>query len=116
MHVRQPELPALEREGELLVVEAQEVQDGGLQVVDMHRFLGDVKPEVVGGTDGLASFQTAAGEPDRERLRMMVAAESPAERGIGFHHGRTAEFATPNDKRVFEQAALLEVLEERRAR
>ena len=36
-------VPALEAMGEFLVVEAQEVHPGGLEVVDVHRVFGDVE-------------------------------------------------------------------------
>ena len=51
----------------------------------------------------------------RERLRMMVAAQLAARIGIALDHRRAAEFAAPDHERVVEQAALLEVLDERGA-
>ena len=35
MHIRQPKIAALEAVGEFEVVQAQQVQDGGLEVVDV---------------------------------------------------------------------------------
>ena len=46
--VRQPEMAALELVGQLLVVDAQAVQDRGVQVVDVDRVVDDVVAEVVG--------------------------------------------------------------------
>ena len=48
MHVGQPELAALVLERQPLVVEAQQVQHGGVQVVDVDAVLDDVEAEVVG--------------------------------------------------------------------
>ena len=48
------------------------------------------------------------------RLRVMVAAQAAAEGGVRLDHRRAAELAAPDDQRVVEQAALLQVL--RRAR
>ena len=48
MHVGQAEVAAGVAEGEAFVVEAEQVQDRGLQVVDVDRVLDDVEAEVVG--------------------------------------------------------------------
>ena len=52
MHVGQAEVAAGVVEGELLVVEAEQVKDRGLEVVDVDRVLGDVEAQVVGGAVG----------------------------------------------------------------
>ena len=46
--VGQPVVAALEAVGQPFVVEAEEVQDGRLQVVDVDCVLGDVEAELVG--------------------------------------------------------------------
>ncbi len=48
VHIRQAEVAAGVVEGQLLVVEAQQVQDRRLEVVDVDGVLGDVEAEVVG--------------------------------------------------------------------
>ena len=48
VHVGQAEVAALESEGEPFVVDAEQVQDRGLEVVDVDRVAGDVHAEVVG--------------------------------------------------------------------
>ncbi len=48
MDVGQAEVAALEPVGQLRVVDAEQVQDRGLEVVDVDRVLGDVVAEVVG--------------------------------------------------------------------
>ena len=48
MHVGQAEVAALEAEGELRVVEAEQVQDRGVQVVNVDAVLDGVEAEVVG--------------------------------------------------------------------
>ena len=52
MHVGQPEVAAGVVEGELLVVEAEQVQDRRLEVVDVDGVLGDVEAQVVGRAVG----------------------------------------------------------------
>ena len=44
---------------------------------------------------------------------MVVAAQAAAQRGVGLDHRRAAELAAPDHQRVVEQAALLEVLDQR---
>ena len=63
--VGQPVVAALEVVGQPFVVDAQEVEDRGLEVVDVDGVLGDVVAEVVGLAVGDAGLDAAAGEPDR---------------------------------------------------
>ena len=60
MDVGEPEVAALEAVGEALVVHAQDVQDGGLQVVDVDGIVGDAIAEFVGGAVDVAAFDAAA--------------------------------------------------------
>ena len=48
MHVGQAEIAALEAEREFGVVEAEEMQERGVQVVDVHPILDRVEAEFVG--------------------------------------------------------------------
>ena len=48
MHVGQAVVAALEAEGQPRVVEAEQVQQRGVQVVDVDRVGGDVEAELVG--------------------------------------------------------------------
>ena len=48
MHIRQPEIAALEPVGQLRVIEAEQVQQRGVQIVDVDRVARDVEAEVVG--------------------------------------------------------------------
>ena len=96
VHIRQPEIAALEAVAEAGVIEAEQVQDGGVQVVDVDFVLGGVEAEFVGLADGDARFHAAAGQPHGEAVRMMVAAIVAA-----LDHGRAPKLAAPNDQRVF---------------
>ena len=51
VHVGQPEVAALEAEGQLRVIEAQQVQDRRLQVVDVDAVLDGDEAELVGGAE-----------------------------------------------------------------
>ena len=110
MHVGQPVVAAAEAVGELFVVEAQEVQDGGVEVVDVDLVLQRVPAEFVGGSVDHAAADAPARHPHREAERMVLAAVVP------FGRGSAAEFATPQDQGVFQQAAGFQVGEEGRNR
>ena len=50
-------------EGEAFVIEAHEVEDGGVEVVDVDAVGGDADPVVVGLAVGDAGFDACACEP-----------------------------------------------------
>src|SRR5687768_3384233 len=97
--VGEPKVAALEAVGEFGVVEAEEVQEGGVEVVDVDGVFDDVPADLVRFSDDLAAFDAAAGHPDGERKGMMVAT---GDFGVAFAvlaKGRAAEFRTPHDER-----------------
>jgi len=74
MHVGQAEVAAASAECQPLVIETQEVQDRGVQVVHRADVLDRIDSQFVGRADQGAAFRAAASQPDREALGMMVAA------------------------------------------
>ena len=70
----QAHVEALELVGQAAVVDAEAVEDGGVQVVDVDRVANDVVAEVVGLAVGPARLDAAAGHPDGEALGVVVAA------------------------------------------
>src|SRR6185503_13561403 len=52
-HIGQSEIRAMEPKGQLGVVDAKQVQDSGLQVMDVYPVFGDVKSEFVCLANGL---------------------------------------------------------------
>src|SRR4051812_3006927 len=82
------------------------MEQRGVEIVDMDGVADDVEAEVVGFAMDMAFLDAAACEPHRETAVVVVAAVVAA-----LHHRRTAEFAAPNDDRVLQEAALLEVLD-----
>src|SRR5438128_6406421 len=61
--IGQPVVAALETVDELGVVEAEQVQYGGLQVVDMYLITGDREAKFVGRAVRVAALRAAAGQP-----------------------------------------------------
>src|SRR5687767_12636732 len=59
-------------EGEAAVVKAEEVQQGGVEVVGVHGVLRDAPAEVVRGADHLTALDPDARQPDGEGVRVMV--------------------------------------------
>ena len=75
VHIGQPVVAALEAERQSFVVEAQQVHDRGLQIVDVDFVLDDAEAQFVGLAVVQAGFHAAAGEPHREAIRIVIAAE-----------------------------------------
>src|SRR5690606_37354629 len=94
---------------EALVVDAELVQNCRVDVVTVGRPVaveGLVRP-LVAFAVGDAAADAAAGEPVREDERVVVAAERT------LVAGHAAELGRPEDDRVVEHAALLEVFDQR---
>ena len=72
--VGQPEPAALEEVRQLLVVDAEQVQDRRLQVVDMDAASATLKPKSSDSPCTYAALDAAAGHPDREDAAMVIAA------------------------------------------
>src|SRR5262245_21342546 len=110
VNIREPEVAPLEAVGEPLVVDAEEVQKGRLEVVDVDRVFGHAHPQFVRFAITDAGLHPAASHPEREGVGMMVAAPLGAIVQVALQERRTAEFAPPDDERFVQQAAGLEVL------
>ena len=115
MNIGQPEIPALELVRQPRVIDAQAVQHRGVQIVHVDRVARDVVAEVVGLAVAHARLDAAAGQPDGEAARMMIAAVVVC-RQLALAIDRAAELAAPDDQRVVQQAALLQILNQRRRR
>jgi hypothetical protein len=104
MNVGEAVVAALELEGQAGVVDAEAAQHGGVQIVDVHGIADHVVAVVVGLAKGQAGTNAAAGQPEREAARMMIAAVVlPGEPSLAVN--RAAELAAPDDQRVVQQAA-----------
>ena len=64
MHVRETEATALKLVGQAFVVDTEQVQNGGVEIVDMHFVIGDdVIREIIGLAEGRATFDAATRHP-----------------------------------------------------
>ena len=81
--VGEAKVAAIVAEGEPFVIQAQQVEDGGVEVVMRDAVLDGVHAELVGSAVGNPRFDTAARHPHGEAEVVMAAAASPrARRGI----------------------------------
>ena len=91
-------------EGESLMVETQQPEHGGVEVVDVHGVLDDVVGEIVGFAVDGPGPRAAAGHPHGEAAGMMIAAVVVvAQAALGIDG--PAEFASPDDECFVEEPA-----------
>src|SRR5262249_8632197 len=94
---------AVVAEGQPLVVEPEQVQDRGMDVVDVRDPLRGPQADRVGRPECLTTLHATAGQPHTEPVRVVVAA------GGALGHRRSAELAAPDYQRVLQQPAALQV-------
>src|SRR5712692_7555931 len=93
--------------------DAQAVQDGRLQVVDVNRIFRDVVAVVVRLADADAAPDAAPGQPHGKAARVVIAAV--VGRGqLALAVDGSPELSAPNHQRVIQHAALLQVDDESR--
>jgi len=106
VHVGETEVPSCVAVSELFVVESHDVQDGGMEVVDVDQVFHNVVTDVVGFAVNHAAAYISAGQPAGERVGVMRA-------GFGslavLGPGGAAEFGAEDEQGFFEQAPLFEV-------
>ena len=81
------------------VIDTEEMQDGGVEIVDMEAVLYRIQTELIRGAVGAAALHTAAGHPHGEAGGVVIASIA------FFAHGGPAEFAAPDDEGFVQQAA-----------
>ena len=69
----------------------------------MNAILDGVVAKLIGSAIGRTATHAAACDPHREAFDMMVAT-------VALGHGSASEFAAPNDPRVVQHAALLQII------
>ncbi len=92
------------------MVEAEEMQDGGVNVGDVMSISQGMITQLIGRAVDVAAFEARAREPDSETVGMMIAAIDTA--GAEFETRGAAELGAEDDERFVEQAALFEVLDQ----
>ena len=96
-------------EGEVFVVHAKEMEDGGMPVLNANAVAHGTVANVVGFAVDYATLDSATSHPVGEAAGAVVATGFAI---VALGHGQAAKFATPEDEDVIEQAALAEVAQE----
>ena len=112
-NIGQSKVAALEAVGEPLVIQAQQVQERGLDVVNVNGRRDGEAAQLIDFAECLPGADAAASQPHRERCDLMIAADARGCRLLS--DGGAAELATPNDKCLVQQTALFEVGEQHSA-
>ena len=102
---------ALVSEAEALVVDAELVEQGGVEVVHVDRVPDNVVAHFISFAVGCAGLDAAAGSPEAEAARVVVAAV------VGFCQGAlgidgASKLTAEHDEGIVQHAALFEVLDE----
>lgn len=111
MHIGQSPLDAVVIESEAAVVDSQEMQDGGMEVVPVNTLVDGFPADIVRAAVGHAATQSSPGEPHREPVLVVVPSCSERARArLG--KGCAAELGREQDQRVVQQATLPQVTEQ----
>src|SRR5436190_5703193 len=70
--ISQAKIPALETVSQARMIEAEKVQHGRVEIVDVNRVLHNPPPQFIRLANRLSAFDTRAGHPVAESERMMV--------------------------------------------
>lgn len=110
--VREAVMPSLELVGEFLVLDAQQVEKSGLEIVHVNFVFDGIEANVVGCPVSDAGFDSSTRHPDGEGVGVVVAAPLFAISHLTLQEGRASEFSTPDHKGVIEEPSLFEILNE----
>ena len=80
--IGQAHVKPLEPIGQPLVIEPEQMQQGGVEVVDVHRILDRGPTQLIGLADDLAALQLAAGQPNAEAVSMAAQDRKPRVRSM----------------------------------
>ena len=97
-YISEPEVASAVVESQALVIEAQTMENGRVDIVRARGFHG-AETKFVSGSVGRAALHSSARQPDRESERIVIAAVlqlCAAESGADFDNRRPAEFRPMN--------------------
>ena len=100
---------ALKFIGQLLVIEAEEVEDGGLEVVDVDAVFDDVEADFIAFAVADAGFDAPAGHPEGVGVGVVVAAPFGTVGEVALDERGASEFTHPDDEGVVEETAVFEI-------
>ena len=101
MHVCQAEIATLETIRQLRVVNAEKVEDCGMQIVDMDFVFDCIESKVIGLTVDDSWFDAPASHPNGVAVWMMISTNL-IRLGRTLHHRSSAKFTTPEHQCLIE--------------
>ena len=96
VHISEAVIAAGMAVGKTFVVDAEEMQQGGVQVVDVHTVVQCLEAELVALAVRYATLHASAGEPHHKTVRVVVTT------GAVFADWRAAEFASPYNEGILQ--------------
>ena len=112
--IDQPLFSAIDVIDEAAVIEAEEMQDGRLEIVGGHDIFDGAVADLIGGAVGHPPLDPASCKPDREALAVVIATGGGSR--ISFGNRQPADLSTPVDQGCVEQPALFEIFHKGRGR
>jgi hypothetical protein len=100
VHIGQPEFATAIRERQALVVDPKQMEQGGVQVVDMNAILLRIKTILIGRTPGNPRPNTRTSHPPGECVRVVIPTIIP------LSGRRPAKLRPPEDQRFLHQSSL----------
>src|SRR5687768_10192718 len=73
VNVGEAEVAARVTVGETLVIEAEQMENGGVEIVDVNRIFDCFEAEFVGGPVDCSPFDPTAREPNGKAVRIVIA-------------------------------------------
>ena len=95
---------------ELGVIQTEEVQDGGMEIVVGDDVFDGFMAPLVGFAEGHTTPDTAAGQPEGEARGVVIAADFLAALVV-LNDRQTAHLATPMDQGAVEQTVRFEIVD-----
>ena len=108
MHIRQTIVTPLRSKRQALVIDAQKMQQSGVQVVYVYWVFHDIEAEVIGLAVGCPRTYSSASEPHGKAPPMMISAivcgSQPA-----LTVCRAAKFSAPDYQRIIQETSLFQI-------
>src|SRR4051812_45989438 len=98
MDIRQPEFAALVFKRQLLVIDSQKMQHGGVEIMHMNRFFRDAISKIIAPTVGSPRLRSTSSKPHRKSILMMIAPRPGPFAITALHllHWGAAKFPAPD--------------------
>ena len=95
--------------GQAFVVEAHQVQHGGVNVVNVNAILDGTVTKFVGGTMSVSAFNPATCHPDGESMMIVIATGWVAATNRNLDGRGATKLTAANDQCLVQQSALMEI-------